>query len=158
MKPHAELETVQSEDRASRSRPYAEALKNGEPVPWQVVKNRKGKSSKGIIRGTLANASSVMAAVRTTDLFTSWWRPNMTSEEVQNFLKNSHSISAECKEIPTRAIKYKCFKIRVKLTADIDLFNPDLWPAGVTVSKFHNRSRGAGANVISRQRRHSNNR
>ena len=136
---------------------YSEILKNGVEIPWQVV-DSKAKKQK-VIRGTLTNDIDAMAATRRTNLFTSWWRPTVTSEEVRDFLKNRHSLSSECNEVPTKAIKYKCFKISVISTNDIDLFNPDLWPRGVQVSKFYNRPRRTDNVIhntqISRNRRHS---
>ena len=132
---------------------YSEVLKNGEEVPFQVVSTRrKSKSSKLV--GTLASSCNEMAAIRSINLFTSWWRPTMTGEEVKTFLKNTHAISSDCKEIPTRAIRYKCFKITARVTKNIDLFNPDIWPEGVQVSRFYNRPK-INEKAIVRNRRHS---
>ena len=78
----------------------------GEPVPWTLVKN-KGRTSK-VIRGTLSGNENLKAAPRTTDLFTSWWAPTTTCDNVRDFLKNA--ISADCTPISTRAIKYVCLR------------------------------------------------
>ena len=118
---------------------YSDIVKNGAEIPWQIA-DSKAKKRK-IIKGTLSNDIDAMAATRRTNLFTSWWRPTVTGEEVKTFLKNRHSLSCECVEVPTKAIRYKCFKISVIATNDIDLFNPDIWPRGVQVSRFHNRPR-----------------
>ena len=137
---------------ASSSR-YSEALRNGKPK--QVVLPKSSSSNKKFIHGALENPSGVKAAVRSVALFTSWWSPNETCEGVKTFLKNSHNITAECEVILTRATKYKCFKISFQVTRDINLFDPLLWPLGVRVGKFYNRTQNRVASAVGRSRHQS---
>ena len=55
------------------------------------------------------------------------------------FKKNRHSIVAKCSPIRTRALKYKCFKVHVNITNNIDLYDANLWPLGVSVGEFFTR-------------------
>ena len=118
---------------------YSDVLRNGNPIPWQVV-TRKGKRNTKMIVGTHRN-TSLRAAVRTLDIFTTRWSMAMTPQQIQDDLKR-HSISAMCTEVvtkATRAFDYKSFKITVKLTDDINIFDPSIWTAGVRVSKCYSK-------------------
>ena len=92
------------------------AVSNGEQ--WKTVTS-KGRKSK-LVSGTLAGVSNVKVAVRksTTYLFTKGWGTDESCQGVINFLKNAHSIIAECTDIETRATVYKCFKITVNITSN----------------------------------------
>ena len=118
---------------------YSDALRDGEPQPWKLVQ-KKGRNSK-LVQGKLQGASSVKVAIRSTNLFTKGWGTNETSQGVENFLKSSYGLNAKCDEIRTRALSYKCFKVTIQITNDIDFYDPGIWPIGVRIGKFYNPSK-----------------
>lgn len=139
-------ENIQSNECKSATncgRPYSQVLREGVEIPWQIAgKKRKPKT----ISGALTNTGEARAAERTTAIFTSWWWKEFNCEGVLKFLKEKHGLSAVCEDVETRAKQYKCFKITFKVTDDINLFDPNLWPKGVRVAKFFNRPKRSNVN------------
>ena len=131
---------------------FSEVLRNGEPGGWKLA-GKKGKNSK-LTQGTLAGAR-VKVAERSAHLFTKGWSPEETENGVINFLKNNHNISADCSKIETKATAYKCFKVSFNVFQNINFHDPALWPVGVAVGKYHNRSntQSKKTNVERTQRR-----
>ena len=102
------------------------------------------RSDDGRLRGVRKDGgySSFKAVKRTVDVFLGRVDKDTTIEVIQNYVKDTFNVV--CLNIEKLNIKtdlYNAFKITVSLTDRETLFNSDLWPEGVIISKFYNRSK-----------------
>ena len=132
---------------------YADVLRNGKPKPW--IPANKGRNSK-LIKGTMEDANCVKVAARSIDLFTKGWGSDETCNGVIAFLKTRHNINAKCDEIKTKVTKYKCFKVSINTSYNIDFFDHSLWPLGIAVGKFFNRTKNQNKSNVGRSNGISN--
>lgn len=144
---------------------YSDALKkkgkdgfspqNGKQVPLRN-ESRKIKSDqvrsknevnrfRGVRKG--GGYTSFKAVKRTADVFLGRIDKDTSVEVIQNYVKDTFSVV--CLNIQKLEIKtdlYNAFKITVLLTDRDLLFNSDLWPEEVVVSKFYNRNKTSNNN------------
>ena len=118
---------------------------NGKQVPMRNEKGTKNdqvltKNEVNRLRGVHKGGSytSFKAVRRTADVFLGRVDKDTTIEVIQNY------VDVVCLNIEKLEIKtdlYNAFKITVLLSDRDLLFNSDLWPKEVVISKFYNRNK-----------------
>ncbi|CAG9760284.1 unnamed protein product [Ceutorhynchus assimilis] len=117
---------------------------------WVEVRSKnKNKNKKSIfqtnrpepLKGQNENATNLKTATRVTFLFLSGTAPEVTCEDVMNFLKENNLLVAgcRCEKMKTKKQKYcSSFRLAVPQTDVIKYLTPSLWPTGSVINHFRN--------------------
>lgn len=114
---------------------------------WVEVRS-KHKNKKSIfktnrpepLKGQNENATSLKTATRVVFLFLSGMAPEVTCEDVMDFLKENNLLAGcRCEKMKTKKQKYRSsFRLAVPQT-DVDKYlTPSLWPTGSVINHFRN--------------------
>ena len=108
------------------------------------VNNRHQQDNSGRLRGIRKGSgiSSFKAVKRTVDVFLGRVDKDTTTDIIHDYVKDNFNVT--CVKIEKLEIKtelYNAFKITVSLSDRDLLFNRDLWPEDVVISKFYNRNK-----------------
>lgn len=120
----------------------SEQLNIGERTQQKNFPKGKGKLydriNKQIVLGTSKkNLKSNLSAVeRTSWIFVSRLAPTVTCSDITGHLKVELGGDIMCEELQTKYPGYKSFKIGVPVSKSDIVYNPELWPEGVLVTKF----------------------
>ena len=108
------------------------------------INNRRQQANDGRLRGIRkgSDSSAFKAVKRTVDVFLGRVDRDTNTEIIHDYIKDNFNVT--CVKIEKLQIKtelYDAFKITVSLSDRDVLFNRDLWPEDVVISKFYNRNK-----------------
>ena len=116
---------------------------------WTLVQREKRNNYKksnrktSIIRGSGQNFSNnILKGVdKLVDIYVG--RINIVTDidVISSFIKDNFEVTPINVELlDIKSTDYKCYKVKIKLNERNLLFNPSLWPVGVVIDKFYNKS------------------
>ena len=106
-------------------------------------KQNRANGKKSIIGGSGQNInnSGVRGVEKLIDVFVGRVDVSSNVELLESFIKDNFNVSpVNIELLNTRSTDFKCYKIKVKLEERNSLFNPSLWPIGVVIDKYYNKS------------------
>ena len=145
-KPVQQSSTVPTENQSGDVRPGAGmSVTNSVTRPadakddletWKKVPVRK-RYNKMMIVGTSGNGKDKLRSQkRRFSLFVSRLKPDVTDDDVKDFVDRMFDVTCDCEKLETRYDTYSSFKINVNCNDISMFFDAEKWPAGVLVRKF----------------------
>ena len=108
---------------------------------WIPVGSGRQRRSSRKVTGIKLNSGSFKAAVRTCDIFIGRVDKEVSEEGIKDYIKNTFNVTvSDVEKLVIKTNSYNAFKVCVNFKDRDALFSRDLWPEGIVVGKYYNRS------------------
>lgn len=124
--------------------------------PWSVVgeKERRQRQERRLrkertvgptisrVTGSRKASHQLRAVKRTADVFLGRIDNEVSSDDIKQYVSENFEVTlSDIKELSIKTDQYKAFKLSMSLGEREKVFNSELWPEGVIIDKFYNRTR-----------------
>ena len=155
--PENRRETSSMRQASTTEDVQGDASDDGKENPWAVVGERrrqqrlqrrirketsdKRKTTTRVI-GNKKSLHQLRGVKRTADVFLGRMYNDVSVEEIKEYIKGNIAVDVQnIVELEIVTDRYKAYKVTVFADEREKFFDPDLWPEGIIVDKYYNRSK-----------------